>query len=29
MSDTVVEFDETGSPALVEDYVEDIREALS
>ena len=29
VGDTVVEFDETGSPALVEDYVEDIREALS
>lgn len=28
VGDTVVEFDETGAPALVEDYVDDVSEAL-
>ena len=28
VGDTVVEFDENGSPTLIEDYVEDVREAL-
>ncbi len=28
VGDTVLEFDETGSPALVEDYVDDVRAAL-
>ena len=28
VGDTVVEFDDTGAPALVEDYVDDVREAL-
>lgn len=28
LGDTAIEFDETGAPALVEDYVEDVREAL-
>ena len=28
LGDTAVEFDETGTPALVEDYVDDVRKAL-
>ena len=28
VGDTVLEFDETGSPVLVEDYVDDVRSAL-
>ena len=28
LGDTAIEFDETGEPTLVEDYVEDVREAL-
>ena len=28
VGDTVVEFDDSGAPALVEDYLEDVREAL-
>ena len=29
LGDTAIEFDETGAPTLVEDYVEDVREAIS
>ncbi|HJB54837.1 MAG TPA: hypothetical protein IAA39_03870, partial [Candidatus Olsenella avistercoris] len=28
IGDTAIEFDEAGEPALVEDYVEDVRAAL-
>ena len=28
VGDVVIEFDETGAPRLVEDYVEDVRKAL-
>lgn len=29
VGDTVLEFDDSGTPSLIEDYVEDVRDALA